>query len=142
MYQSILLPIDLNDAETQEKALGTAIACAKTFGASLQVMTVVPDFGVGMVRSFFPEDYQAKAVAETKERLDAYVREKLPEDLRADPVVSHGSIHSEIVEFARETKADLIVMASHRPGLSDYLLGPNAEWVVRHAACSVWVVRE
>ena len=142
MYQNILLPIDLNDAETQEKALGTAIACAKTFGASLRVMTVVPDFGVGMVRSFFPEDHQKRAIAETKEHLEAYVREKVPEDLGAEPVVSHGSIHGEIVQFARETKVDLIVMASHRPGRSDYLLGPNAEWGVRHAVCSVWVVRD
>ena len=142
MYKDILLPIDLNDAETQEKALETAIACAKTFSARLRVMTVVPDFGVGMVRSFFPADYQDKVVAETQERLLAYVSEKVPEDLRAESVVSHGAIHSEIVQFARENKVDLIVMASHRPGLSDYLLGPNAEWVVRHAACSVWVVRD
>jgi nucleotide-binding universal stress UspA family protein len=33
-------------------------------------------------------------------------------------------------------------MGSHRPELSDYLLGPNAGKVVRHAKCSVMVVRE
>ena len=38
-------------------------------------------------------------------------------------------------------KADLIVMGSHRPELRDYLLGPNAARVVRHAPCSVVVVR-
>jgi nucleotide-binding universal stress UspA family protein len=35
----------------------------------------------------------------------------------------------------------MIVMASHRPELKDYLLGPNAARVVRHAECSVLVVR-
>lgn len=38
--------------------------------------------------------------------------------------------------------ADLIVMASQRPELKDYLLGPNAARVVRHAEQSVLVVRE
>ena len=44
--------------------------------------------------------------------------------------------------MADETNADLIVMASHRPELKDFLLGPNAARVVRHANCSVLVVRE
>jgi nucleotide-binding universal stress UspA family protein len=38
--------------------------------------------------------------------------------------------------------ADLIVLAAHRPELKDYLLGPNASRVVRHAKCSVYVIRE
>jgi len=38
--------------------------------------------------------------------------------------------------------ADLIVLASHRPAMKDYLLGANASRVVRHAPCSVFVVRD
>ena len=38
--------------------------------------------------------------------------------------------------------AELIVMASHRPELRDYLIGPNAARVMRHADASVLVVRE
>ena len=47
-----------------------------------------------------------------------------------------------IVTSARDLSANLIVMGSHRPELQDYLLGPNAARVVRHAACSVLVVRD
>ena len=43
--------------------------------------------------------------------------------------------------MAKEIGADLIVMGSHRPELADYLLGANAAKVVRHADCSVMVVR-
>ena len=46
-----------------------------------------------------------------------------------------------ILDLAEKIGADLIVMASHRPELKDYLLGPNAARVVRHAECSVMVVR-
>ncbi len=38
--------------------------------------------------------------------------------------------------------ADLIVMASHRPEMKDYLLGSNAGHIVLHAPCSVFVVRK
>ena len=47
-----------------------------------------------------------------------------------------------IVEAAREWPADLIVMGSHgRRGLDRILVGSVAEWVVRHAPCSVDIVR-
>jgi nucleotide-binding universal stress UspA family protein len=56
-------------------------------------------------------------------------------------VVACGTIYEEILTFAGKHGIDMIVMASHRPELKDYLLGPNAARVVRHAECSVLVVR-
>ena len=44
-------------------------------------------------------------------------------------------------DLAGEIGVDLIAMASHRPALKDYLIGPNAARVVRHADVSVLVVR-
>ena len=38
--------------------------------------------------------------------------------------------------------ADLIVIGSHRPAMSTYLLGSNAKTIVRHAKCSVLVLRD
>jgi nucleotide-binding universal stress UspA family protein len=57
-------------------------------------------------------------------------------------IVTEGKIYREILNAARTIGADLIVMGSHHPELRDYLLGPNADKVVRHADCSVMVVRE
>ena len=51
MYKNILLPVDLNSAETQLKAVQTAAELARTFGAGLHVLTVVPEFGLSMVGS-------------------------------------------------------------------------------------------
>ncbi|MDR8241073.1 universal stress protein UspG, partial [Acinetobacter baumannii] len=36
---------------------------------------------------------------------------------------------------------DVIVIGSRKPGISTHLLGSNAAAVVRHAECSVLVVR-
>jgi nucleotide-binding universal stress UspA family protein len=55
--------------------------------------------------------------------------------------VAQGTVYEEILATARDVRADFIVMASHRPELTDYLLGPNAARMVRHSEVSVVVVR-
>jgi nucleotide-binding universal stress UspA family protein len=52
-----------------------------------------------------------------------------------------GGVHLELLRDAEAWGADLIVVGSHRPVMSDYLLGSNAKTIVRHAQCSVLVVR-
>jgi nucleotide-binding universal stress UspA family protein len=60
-----------------------------------------------------------------------------------DAVVRQGDPRREIVEEAKAWKPDLIVVGSHgRTGISRWLLGSVAEYVVRHAPCSVEVARE
>jgi universal stress protein F len=56
--------------------------------------------------------------------------------------VETGGIYAGIIAVAERIGADLIVLASHRPAMKDYLLGANAARVVRHARCSVLVVRD
>ncbi len=56
--------------------------------------------------------------------------------------VADGTIYVGILDLAANIEADLIIMASHRPEMRDYLLGANAAKVVRHAKCSVMVVRD
>ena len=141
MYKEILLPIDLSNPETQEKAVSAAIEYAKAFGARLHVVTIVPDLGVGVVGTFFPEDYVEKAKAAAGAELRDYVKRRVPDGVVAERAVALGTIYEEIIEYAKAIDADLIVMASHRPELKDYLIGPNASRVVRHADCSVLVVR-
>lgn len=142
MFKDILLPVDLGNRESQEKAISAAIETAKAFGSNLHVMTIVPDFGMSIVSGFFPADFEEKALSEADKRLHAFVKEAIPADIHVQHIVAHGTIYEEILNFANEHKIDLIVMASDRPKLQDYLLGPNASHVVRHAACSVMVVRD
>jgi nucleotide-binding universal stress UspA family protein len=55
--------------------------------------------------------------------------------------VSVGSIGGEIISVAKDRAVDLILMASHRPEMRDYLIGPDASYVAQHADCSVLVLR-
>ena len=142
MYKEILLPIDLNHESSWKKALPCALQLAKTFGARLHVMTVVPDFGMSIVGSYFPKDYEKTALDGASAALHEFTAKHLPKGVTCQHIVSHGTVYEEILETAKSVKADLIVMGSHRPELKDYLLGPNAARVVRHANKSVMVVRD
>jgi nucleotide-binding universal stress UspA family protein len=142
MFKTILLPVDLGEETSWTKALQAAVLHARNDGGSLHVLTVVPNFGEGIVGAYFPPDFAERALATAKSELEAFCAERVPADVAATAMVRSGRIYEEVIETAKEINADLIVMASHRPALRDYLIGPNAERIMRHAACSVLVVRE
>jgi len=142
MFRRILMPVDLADKHSWRKALPTAIGMCEAFGARLTVVTVVPDFGLPMVGQYFPEGYEEKLRQQAAKQLKAFVAEQVPDAIATRRIVAEGKIYREILKAAKTIEADLIVMGSHHPELKDYLLGPNAARVVRHADCSVMVVRE
>lgn len=142
MYQKILLPLDLNNLPTQEKAYRTAIKFAQQMGAKLHVHSVVPSLGVGMVSSYFPEDFHEKAVKHAEDLLDDFIKKHVPSGVEVSHSIGEGSIYRSILKAAVDNGSDMIVMASHHPELGDYLIGPNAAYVVRHCDCSVFVVRD
>lgn len=141
MYKRILLPVDLDQESSWTRALPVATEYCQIFGARLHLLTVVPEISSGLIGSFFPPDFEEKAVAEARDRIEALVREKVSPNIKASCHVAQGPVYEEILAAARDLKADLIVMAAHRPELKDYLLGPNAARVVRHSDISVLVVR-
>jgi nucleotide-binding universal stress UspA family protein len=142
MYRNILVPVDLSDKHSWRKALPTAVSLCETFEAKLHLIAVVPDFGLPMVGQFFPEGYEAKLRQHAAKQLRDFAAQQVPGEVQSRRIVAEGKIYQEILKAADAIQADLIVMGSHRPELSDYLLGPNAAKVMRHAKCSVMVVRE
>lgn len=61
---------------------------------------------------------------------------------KASVRVVENEIRTAILDVAAEWHADLIVLGSHgKKGLRKFLLGSVAEYVARHAACSVLIVR-
>jgi nucleotide-binding universal stress UspA family protein len=142
MYRNVLVPVDLSDKHSWRKALPTAVSLCETFEARLHLITVVPEFGLPMVGQFFPEGYEAKLRQQAAKQLKEFSATQVPDAIPCRRIVVEGKIYQEILKAAETIKADLIVMGSHRPELGDYLLGPNAAKVVRHAKCSVMVVRE
>lgn len=138
MYKKILLPVDQADASSWQKALPAALHLGQQSGAALHVVTVVPDV-LGLPN--LPADYGSGMVSHAEAQLSDIVKNEIPDGMTVSQNVRQGTVYREILDEAEAVGADLIVMASHRPELKDYLLGPNAARVVRHAQTSVLVVR-
>ncbi|MCE8007452.1 universal stress protein [Aestuariivita sp.] len=141
MFKTILLPIDLGTKDSWSKALPAALRLAQPEGIVLHVVTVVPDFGMSVVGSFFDKEFEKQALHRVGEELSAWVNANIPDGVEVHPHVTHGRVYEEIMRAADKLNVDAIVIGSHTPELTDYLLGPNAARVVRHAKQSVFVVR-
>ncbi|MBN2906858.1 MAG: universal stress protein [Rhodobacteraceae bacterium] len=143
MTRSILCAIDVSQPEVDREVLRTAVKLADIDKARLDVITVVPDFGMSVVGGYFDKDFHAKAVAKARDILNAFVESEIGAEANAQVrhIIATGKAYEEILHAAHEAGTDLIIVGSHKPDLRDYLLGPNAARVVRHSDCSVYVVR-
>lgn len=142
MFQSVLLPIDLGHPSSWTRALPTALDLVRASGGTLHVLSVVPDFGMSMVSDYFPADFEEKALAKANADIAAFAQANVPSDITHQTHLGHGSISGQILETATNLRAEIIVMASHKAdGVRGFLIGSNAERVVRHASISVLVVR-
>lgn len=144
MFNEILVPIDLEEESSWRKAVPVAVEMCRKFGKKIHLVTVLPTYGLALVGGFFPKDFEKKAFAAVEEKLAAFAKEHVPDDVTVDCIVKQGTIYEEVVNTRAKLGdvCDLIVMASHRPKLEDYLLGPNAARVLRHSKVTVLVVRE
>ena len=99
----------------------------------VHVMADVPGYAI----SYMPEGYGNELHQTLQKQLDLLASEFE----NGAGVLRQGHAANEILDLAEETGADCIVVASHRPGFGDYLIGSTAARVVRHAPCSVMVTR-
>ena len=77
-----------------------------------------------------------------EKQLDNIIAERVPKGMRCERVVLFGKPFVEILRYAKEQNADMIVMATHgRGAISHLLMGSTAEKVVRKAPCPVLTVK-
>jgi nucleotide-binding universal stress UspA family protein len=142
MFNTVLITVDLNEEASWTKALPQAVELVKASKGELHIMSVVPDFGSPMVEGFFPADFEEKALAKAELELEALIAEHVPEGVSTTPHIAYGRIHKKVLKAIEETGCDLVVMASHAPDrVREFLVGSNADRVVRRSPVSVLVVR-
>jgi nucleotide-binding universal stress UspA family protein len=141
MYKRIVLAVDLVEPTSAPKGLAQAIELAQMGAGELRLVNVQPVIPATFME-YVPVDFDVEQETRAKEALDVILGSiDLPAE-RKSAATRAGGIYHELLQEASEWDADLIVVGSHRPVMSDYLLGSNAKTIVRHAQCSVLVVRE
>lgn len=141
MYQAILVPVDLAEVPLAMPAIKAAVTFAKSTGGRVRLIYVRSLVPVTYME-FVPADFDVEQQSDAEKKLNSVA---LLVDLPAEQVSSTvllGAVHSEVLREAESWGADLIVVWSHKPGFAAYLLGSNAATIVRHAKCSVLVVRD
>ena len=143
MNNTVLCAVDISNKGQDQNVIKQAARLAALDDAQLDVITVLPDFGMSVVGGFFDKNYQKETISKTKTELNNLVEEVLGAEVNAKVrhLVALGSAYEEILNAAEADNATLIVIGAHKPDFKDFLLGPNAARVVRHSTCSVYVVR-
>ncbi|MBV9519681.1 MAG: universal stress protein [Hyphomicrobiales bacterium] len=140
MFKNILVPVDIAEVDIAKLGFDEAVELAKLSGASLRLIHVRSPVPYAM-NEYIPAEYydsDEKSVLKALEKIAAKL--DLPKD-RVTVVSPFGSVYDEVLKEAERMNADLIVVGSHRPNWSTYLIGSNAANIVRHASCSVLVMR-
>ncbi|NIX76522.1 universal stress protein [Microvirga terricola] len=140
MFKTILVPVDLGEIEASKPAIAKAVELAQSTEGTLRliyVRSIVPVTYMEFMPPTFDEEQQGES---EKKLADLAAGVDLPSE-RVSAVVRLGSIYNEVLDEAEKTGSDLIVIGSHRPTMATFLLGSNASTIVRHAKCSVLVVR-
>jgi nucleotide-binding universal stress UspA family protein len=135
MYRHILVAVAFDQDHKPGKSLVAArlLADGDARVTLVHVMAEVPGYALSYMPEGYEEELQRAALAEL-----AALSQDLP---NSAAVLLHGHAGNQILEWAAQNEVDCIVLDSHRPGLRDYLLGSTAARIVRHAPCTVMVLR-
>lgn len=135
MYKHILVPVVFDDGHDTQAS----------YQAALKLADEATRFTVVHVLEDIPNYVTTEIPAETMESARLDIEKKLHASATAlegaKAVLVHGDPGRSIVEYAKDHDVDCIVMASHQLGFTDIFLGSTATRVVRHAKCSVHVIR-
>ena len=147
MYRQILVPLD--GSETSLRGFEEGLKLAAGQHARLRLLNVVDD-SLGVAAEYaYPAGDMGELLgalrASGKRMLDRLAARARAEGVEADTVQVDSvlrPVSAAILEEARRSNADLIVMGTHgRRGMKRVLLGSDAEAVLRESAVPILLVR-
>ncbi|MEW2918162.1 universal stress protein [Ruegeria sp. ANG10] len=137
MFTHIMFPVDLHLPPEARKAANVAAEVAKWQSAKITVVSVT---------GTQPGD-PVQTDASVNEDLRAFA-DQLAKNSGAE--VAFRNIHSvdvaaevdgDLMRAAEDIGADLIVVGTHAPRITDYIFSSHAGYLANHAKVSVFVVR-
>ncbi len=134
MYKKILVPMALDHGISEQ-----TLTIAKSLASSDSEITALHVYEIpqGAVNAYLGEELIAQGLARAKQVLAE--KTSNVDGIKTD--IKRGHAYRSIIEYANANDFDCIVIGSHKPGLSTYLIGSTAARVVRHAPCAVHVHR-
>ncbi|MBZ0251945.1 MAG: universal stress protein [Candidatus Methylomirabilis sp.] len=143
LFKRIVVPVDFSN--NSEVVIPVALDLAEKYGAELHLVHVL-NFPPELKRGGKLTREGDALVKDFREAAEGEMHEYYDRNFKNYP---HYKMHIcvgdpaiEIVDYAREVQADLVVQATHgRTGLAHMLLGSTAEKVLRAGPCPVLTVK-
>jgi len=140
MFAKILVPIDMTESEMTEKSVRMAEAVAKKFDSDVRLINVQSLLPIAII-DYVPENFGDEIRLGLEKEIAAIAAKVDRPTERVSTNILYGPVYQKILSEGESWGADAIILSSHRPGMDRFLIGSNASAVVRHATCSVLVVR-
>lgn len=140
MFRKILVPIDTSETSVAEFAVFLAAQFAALTDGAVRMIHILPEIPHGY-QVFLPSHVSAEREKEADAKLKEMAAKANVPVGRFSHTTRTGVVYHEVLAEADAWGADLIIVGSHSPSMGTYLVGSNAQKIVRHANCSVLVVR-
>ena len=141
MYKRILVPVDLDDLSIMDKVFNLiGVFFSQDQASNIRLINVQPIVPVGIL-GYLPPSFDEDMDHQVQTNFDRLLSERNLSDHKVTKIIRRGSVSDEILAESKDWSADIIIIGSHRPSMTTYLLGSNAASIVRHAKCSVLVIR-
>lgn len=137
MFRHIMVPVDLTHQETLQRALDCADDLAARYDAAITYVGVTSSAPTPLASN--PQAFAQKLEAFAAARAGRHGREAGSHVCIVNDLPTETD--DALMKAIGETGADLVVMASHVPGLVEYVWSSNGGRIASHATCSVMLVR-
>ena len=135
MYRKILVPIDTDEPAVAEPGVYFAAQLAALTNGAVRLIHVLPAIPLSFQQFLPPHVSADRENAAHSTLLEMAKKADVPMGFFSHTLRT-GAVSDEVLTEAEIWGADLIIVGSHSPSMSTYLLGSNAQKIVRHANCS------
>ena len=140
MYSKIVVPIAMDQLEHGEAVLERAKSLLDT-GGEIILLNVVEDLNA-YAQGYMIVDFPLEVIDASRDHALKTLKElKAKHNVPGRVEIRIGGAAGVINTFAEDEKADLVIIASHRPGMIDYFIGSTASRVASHCKCAVLIDR-
>ena len=100
MFKNLLLALDVQAPESSVRSAQAAVTLARTEGATLHVLNVVPDSGMPIVGASLSADLLEKARRSAKSELEEWAKQAIPDDVECVLHITEGTIYDQIIKMS------------------------------------------
>ncbi|MCC2646731.1 MAG: uspA [Rickettsiaceae bacterium] len=141
MFRNIVIPVDLTNNHLWEEIITKTLNIMDTTSGKIHIINIIPELGINFLEDYLPQEWIEKKKGESIAAIQKLIVNFIPQEIQVEHYVAKGGVSEEILNYANQVKADLIIVTAAKGYADDYIPGPNAKKIIKYAQTSVLVLR-